>query len=60
MHDVRLGCKGNGVGCKGIGCDGKGQGLRVGVGVSVSVRVIRFRCYDLGVRSKGLHKTKIQ
>lgn len=31
MHDVRLGCKGNGVGCKGIGCDGKGQGLRVRV-----------------------------
>lgn len=31
MLNVRLGCKGNGVGCKGIGCDGKGQFVRVRV-----------------------------
>lgn len=31
MHNVKLGCKGNGVGCKSIGCDGKGQGVRVRV-----------------------------
>lgn len=42
MHDVRLGCKGNDVGCKGIGYDNKGQDVRVSVGVIV----IWFRCYD--------------
>lgn len=47
MHNVRLGCKGNGVWCKGIGCDGKGQVVRVRVwGLASRVRVIGFRCYD--------------
>lgn len=31
MHNVSLGCKDNGVGCKGIGRYGKGRGVRVRV-----------------------------